>query len=1173
MKFSYLHWICFFLVLPVMYGQAQNLSNKVEKVIVPKEEGVQLDSFSIAFSSLRIKEATTGSLLDTADYYLEDRTVFFRGNALQLDSLHVTYRRLPYNFGYSLQKLDTSEATMLKDGIIGVAYNPYEREEALLDFKGLDYSGNFTRGISFGNNQDLVLNSSFNLQLAGELGDGIEILAAITDENIPLQPEGNTQQLQEFDRIFVQLKKKHTSLIAGDYELKRPNSYFLNYYKKLQGATFNQSHIELGEGMLQANASIAIARGQYTRNQIAAIEGNQGPYRLRGREGERFIIVLAGTEKVFLDGELMSRGLEADYVVDYNRGEITFTNKRLITKDSRIVAEFEYADQAYVRSLIAANTTYERKRLRLDVSLISQQDSKNATGDLQLSDDEKRILSMAGDNTISAVSSGIDTLEEFTPYRVSYKLVETIISCDADSLIEYLLFTTNEDSAQFTARFSYVGEGLGHYVLDESQTANERVYRWVGVDDNCQPLGNHEPVIQLTAPKQQQLMTVGAEYRLKGEGMIKTEVAISQNNLNRFSSLDSKDDTGVAAFFSFDRSIEWGNDSLPWQLDTRLSYELVEKTFTPFNPYRNPEFLRDWNLANVQGVGNVESATEQIGTGELILSKKALGSLSYGFSTFDREALYQGFRHTAGLKSSFPKWEIDIRGSLLTTADEIGSGSFFRPKGSITRIFPKLRDLKIGVYGEQEKNARKTEGVDTLTDVSFYYDRYRLFLELPEKKGIAFGASASQRIDYAPVAADFVKSTTATEGNVNGSWVLQGGSNRLKIAGNLTYRQLQLDLPEIVNQEPGETYLGRGDVNFSLIKGIFQGATTYELGSGQEPKVEFTYVRVNPGEGNYIWLDSLYNKDGIIQPNEMEIAPFQDLADYIRISTVTDEFIRTDNVSLNQSLRINPKAIWYGKKGMKKMLSRFSTISNLSIRRKTRKAEGIDPYNPFQLDVADTALVSVASNVRNVFFFNQADPVYDIQLGMQDNRSKIVQTTGFESRSNLEQYIKGRWNISRKISTFFTLTTGVRGSDSEFFNNKDYEISFFNLSPELTFLPAKTFRTKLKYLYQKDENLPENGGEQALRNEFQLELRYNRSAKRSIQSNFSYIDVGFEGNPNSPVGFAMLNGLQRGRNFLWNISIDQQLAKNIQLRLSYEGRKTGTANVVHTGRAQLAANF
>jgi hypothetical protein len=67
--------------------------------------------------------------------------------------------------------------------------------------------------------------------------------------------------------------------------------------------------------------------------------------------------------------------------------------------------------------------------------------------------------------------------------------------------------------------------------------------------------------------------------------------------------------------------------------------------------------------------------------------------------------------------------------------------------------------------------------------------------------------------------------------------------------------------------------------------------------------------------------------------------------------------------------------------------------------------------------------------------------------------------------------------------------------------------------------------------------------------------------------------VDFTGATNSPVGFAILNGLQRGENFLWNLNLNRQLSKNIQLSLSYEGRKTGTAGVVHVGRAQVAATF
>ena len=46
----------------------------------------------------------------------------------------------------------------------------------------------------------------------------------------------------------------------------------------------------------------------------------QGPYQLTGLNGERDIIVLAGTEKVFLDGIEMIRGENNDYNTSYRDG-------------------------------------------------------------------------------------------------------------------------------------------------------------------------------------------------------------------------------------------------------------------------------------------------------------------------------------------------------------------------------------------------------------------------------------------------------------------------------------------------------------------------------------------------------------------------------------------------------------------------------------------------------------------------------------------------------------------------------------------------------------------------------------------------------------------------------------------------------------------------------------
>lgn len=1144
-----------------------------------QEEKQIVDSLTIVPESVRLYFVSADSIpledtIASRFYTIYNNSVVFEKNIVQSEKplALINYRVLPFNLGATYSHLDTTLAEIDESGlIIGYQYNPYEQNPNALDFGGLDYNGSFSRGISFGNSQNLVLNSSFNLQMAGEIGDGIEVLAAITDENIPLQPEGNTQQLQEFDKIFIQLRKNNNQLIAGDYELTRPSGYFMNYYKKLQGATFSNQTSLFSEGTLKTKGSVAIARGKFARNNIMALEGNQGPYKLRGAEGERFIIALAGTEKVFIDGQQMTRGLEEDYIIDYNRAEVRFTNKRLITKDSRIIVEFEYSDQNYVRSMYAFNADYEQEKLKLHVNIFSQQDGKKPTIDRDFTEAERQAFINAGDRVEDIlVQPAIDTVD-FDEFRVLYQLVDTVVN----GLLynDVLRYSTHPDSAIYGANFLEVPQGQGNYIrLSPAEiAANGRVYAWVAPDSlTGLPQGNFISARRLVSPKRQQLYTLGGTYQVAKNTQLQAELGMSNYDPNRFSSLDSGDNLGFSGYVGLKQDFDLGKKEKGWRLETDFNYEGVQDRFRSLNPYRNAEFTRDWNI------DNTIRANEHIGKASFDLKKRELGNLEYEFSTFIRDSFYLGQKHFAGLKINKKGFEIDASGSLLETETALENTRFFRPKARLSKTFEKLNNWKIGGYGEREKNERYAGEDNFLSPTSFFYDLYRVFLESPSSANLGFGVQYSQRYDYAPVEREFKTNTIADELNLNGNWNAKNKkeakyrwNSRLK--WNLTYRELEIIDSLLTNQEAKETYLGRTDYTLTLFSGAIRSNTTYEIGSGQEPKIEYVYLEVPAGEGVYSWND--YNADGVLQINEFEVAIFQDQANYIRSAIFTDEFVRSNNVQLNQSLRIEPKAIWYQEKKLKKFLTRFSTQSTLRINRKTREAPNVSPWNPFQFAIPDSALVSANNTIRNSLFFNRTDPKFGFEVGMSDNRNRVVLTTGYESRHTAEQFFKGRWNVTSAISLQFNINKGARNNDSEFFNNKDYQIEFLKLAPKMTWLPHKNFRAILAYEYGDSQNTLLSGGETSINHDLNVEMTYNQTTSTSIRAKMSYITVNFSGEPNSPVGFSMLQGLQNGQNYLWNISLDRKLGKNIQLRLSYEGRKTGTANIIHVGRAQVAALF
>ena len=1095
---------------------------------------IKIDSISINSSFFKLLDKN-GVAIDTSFYtvnFQKANLIFNEKATVFDDSITIRYLKFPEFLTKEYTIYDKSR--VLENGnLYQVSRDPIKK---FVPFDGLNTSGSITRGITVGNNQNAVVNSSLDLQITGKISDKVSLRASIQDSNIPLQEGGYSQKLDEFDQIFIELFSDKWNIRAGDLFLENRKSKFLNFNKKVQGIA---ARFELGNEAKKTTvfASAALVRGQYAKSTFVGQEGNQGPYKLKGPNGELYILVISGSESVFVNGILLQRGENNDYTIDYNAGEITFTSLFPITSEMRINIEYQYSDRNYTRFITYAGATHEQEKWSIGGYLYSENDVKNQPLQQTLSTEQVQTLVAAGDNPdlMVAPSAYIDTYAE---NKILYK--KTFIN----GVVVFEVSNNSEDEL-YNVKFSLTANNQGNYKL-KNTTGIGRIFEYVAPTNGILQ-GNYEPTIRLVAPVKLQIATVMGKYNPNEKTNVDFEIGISNNDKNLFSKIDDDDNQGIAAKINAKQRLY----SKKWNIDAFANYQFIEKQFQTIERLFTIEFDRDWNLTN------------PLGNQSLLVSGVAFQLPEKGFLTYQLEQLdfsenFKGTRQVVNSVFKFKKITLQENASYLKSNGSYAASKFFRNQTQARFHFKKNW---IGSSFRLEDNKEKLVATNQLSVLSQRFSEFGAFV------GRGDSTKVFVELGYLNRRNDSLQNGIVQRVNTSHSYYLKSKliqTDKSDLSVFVNYRNLEFE-NDLLQNEPSLN--SRVLYNDQFFNQLMQLNVAYENTSGSIAQQEFSYVEVDAGQGVYTWND--YNTNGIQELEEFEVAQFADQAKYVRVFLPNQVFVKTHQNKFSGALTLNPNQ-WQNEKGLKKLLSYFyNQTSFLTDRKMERNGSAFD-FNPFAK--SDTDLLGLNLSFRNSLFYNRGKQKHSVTYTYLDVKSKNLLSVGSQennSSSHQLQYAhlyKKSWLFGFAAQRFCSATV------SENYGAKNFELKGNQLSPKLSYLFSKNASWDLFYEFQKKDNII-GDKEQLLQQRFGTSFSYTSEKKFTMNGEFSLYENQFKGDALAPVAYQMLEGLQPGQNTTWRLLVQKNLTDFLDINLNYQGRKSETSKAIHTGSVQLRAYF
>jgi hypothetical protein len=1048
------------------------------------------------------------------------------------DSLRVeyVYRAVPLYRSYSRRSLrDILRARPDSAGLdtARIAFAPPTENRETEGWTRLSKSGSLIRSVQVGTGQDLQLESALNLQIQGRVGRDVDVVAALTDQSTPIQPEGTTETISELEKVFISVRTPRFSATLGDYTLDLAGGQYDTYSRKLTGV---MGQAALGPASLTAGG--AVSRGQFFTNSFYGQEANQGPYPLHGRNGEIGIIVLAGTETVWLDGVVLRRGEGNDYVIDYASGEISFTSRRLITSDSRIVVDFEYSTEEYERFYGAgkAEVRFGGERAGGSVTWITESDDRTRPIGLGLKDEDRALLAAAGDSAGAAVSPtadsiGVqggdyvrrDTLYGDTTYTV-------FVFSPRDSL--------NRPTGQWRVSFGDFGLGNGDYEA-AADSLGLSYFRWLGPSR-----GRYRPFRRLPLPQQHTL----ADVRVHGSPLrgltMQGEFAGSRRDLNSSSSIGDGDNDGAAYVISAEFARE--QPKLLWvrpqriELGGRLRHR--DRRFVELSRVSEVEFERDWDVAGNTGF------EETIREANLKFSPLSALTLLGGYGDLRRgDAFSSRRRSVGGNLTVLRKWSVAVSHLTLQSDDSASGrrGNWMRQGGRVNgrlwRLAPRF------TVDRERKRDRIGSGYGgfRFLDWSAGTD-----VDLPAHLAVSGGYQRRTDDLLAPEGV-FHRSADARTVSSEGSWSPPEIGRVL-----LRYAHREKDYAASDSADVTSD-VGHLEALITPRSRIVEANAVYDVAKTRTQNQILVALQVPDGTGNYRREGDQYVPD--------------DQGNYILVPRYTGSYEPVTEISFSSLVSLRPDELPPEKASA--LVRALSLESELTIEERTRLPLSgrlllLDPSR-FR---GDSTLLGNAAFRQDVNVWRLSQKLalrlrYRESHSLQNQflnggQSRALREAGARVRARYGQFWRGESEADWSTET---IRYGARTAP-------DRDVNRLDLSQINTVALGRRWETgiDLKFGEARDELT----ATQVSLREVTPHAALILLGKGRFDADAAWIHAASN---QSLVPYELGRGANRGENYRWSARGTYQFGQNFSGSLNYTGRRDAGEKTYHTGRLEVRA--